>query len=288
MMKLLPLVLFLGVARQDEKTTISVEVRLLRTTDDLRSWNDKDAKPYSPWDGIETAAADAKDEGIDSLVRKLDSEVLEERDAASGSLVELGVKALPCLKRRLEGASREVAGRLTTVALKLRPRPEIAVKVVPLAAAQWDEFTKAIAKRKDVTFLSAPTLACLPGQAGSILVAEQISYVQDMELQVDEKGSRAEPVVGIATVGQRIGFTPEATVERITLKEFEIVLSGMRPGGIRKVETPIGAIQDPGIQTLTYRIAASMKPGDAVIAGPLRMPWSSSEDSRLWVVVRAR
>lgn len=283
------LALLVALALQEEvKDLVQVEARVVITSADLRAWREKEPKLWSPWDGV-GAPADVDQSETQALIRRLNAESVEDRDDAARVLERMGVAVLPMLKKSLDGASNEMKSRLETIARRIVPPPDSAPRVGTLSEKERGEFLKALAARKDARLVNAPTITGFVGQEMQIAVGEQLAYVRDMEMQVGSDASAPDPVAGVAWTGQRIVCKATLAEGRVKL-ECVVELSEMKktPATLKKVETPIGAIEDPEIQTLRYRISPTLAAGEAALVGPLRRPWSSKEDARLWVVVTAK
>jgi hypothetical protein len=84
-----------------------------------------------------------------TLVERLNSDVMDERDGASAELVRLGAGVLPVLEANTHRSEAEVATRCQAMAAELRRPPRQATFRVPAAERQREKDVKAIARLRE-------------------------------------------------------------------------------------------------------------------------------------------
>ncbi len=88
-----------------------------------------------------------------------------------------------------------------------RPTPKH--KTMPLSSKQAQALLRAIEQREDVKLLCAPRITVYDGQKANVSVLNEISYIQDFDVEVAEDGKKvADPVVQTIQEGTLIDFTP--------------------------------------------------------------------------------
>jgi hypothetical protein len=283
---MIALVLALAL-QEDTKELVLVDVCVVVARANLRAGKDKALKAWSPWDGV-GAPTGAAPPGIDALLERLESASIEERENASKELTRMGLPALPRLKRALADASSEMKARLDGIAITLIPPPDPEPRLTILSGKDREAFRRELASRNDVSIQSFPRLTGIPHQLMPMFLGEQVAYVADMEMQVGRDAATATPIVGTAKTGQSLEIKPSLSEGRVRL-DCALELAEMRGKlpSIKKIETPIGTVEDPEILRLKYRMAPVLAADELALIGPLRRPWSEKEDPRVWVILGA-
>jgi len=163
-------------------------------------------------------------------------------------------------------------GSVQTLLGAHRPTPERNAVAVPAkdAAALLD----AVEKRADVKVVTAPRIMVHDGQKANVSVLNEVSYVQDFDVQATKDGGIAEPIVQTIQEGTLIDFTPSldeprtsirldyagtfATVQR-PIPSKEVELPGMGPAKV--------TIQLPEVRVRRVRTAVTVPDGGWVLIG---------------------
>lgn len=144
-------------------------------------------------------------------------------------------------------------------------RPTAKRRAVQLSDAQAKALLQAVDKNKDVTLVHAPRLTVYDGQQANVSVLNEISYLQDFDVEVAKDGTRAaDPVVqtiqegtvidfkpSIAGGGKSIGLQFKGTFAAVTrpIPELEKELPG---GAGKKVKVQIPELRVQRFKTTVY------------------------------------
>lgn len=152
-------------------------------------------------------------------------------------------------------------------------RPTAQHPVRFLDEAQATSLLRQIEEQEQVQVLSAPRLSTFDGQRANISILNQISYVQDYEVEVGATTTVSDPVVGVVQEGLVLDLRPVLSQDQ---KVITIELEGTwskvaRPIPEMEVEVAPGLpkvkIQLPVVTSTKLRAHATVKPGTHVLVG---------------------
>ena len=156
-------------------------------------------------------------------------------------------------------------------ALAVRPTAQDPVRF--LDPTQVESILRAVEKSQHVEVISAPSLSAFDGQRASISTINQVSYVQDYEVEVGNTTTISDPVVGIVQEGLVLDIRSILSKDRKFLTvELEGTWSKVgRPIAEMEVELAAGVdkvkIQLPEVTSTRLRANATMRSGSHVLVG---------------------
>jgi type II secretory pathway component GspD/PulD (secretin) len=104
---------------------------------------------------------------------------------------------------------------------------------------------KAVEKSRHARFLQAPSLTVYNTQRANITLVNQLSFIQDYDVEVAQTAFIADPIVGIIQDGLALDVRPTISNDRkyITLELQPTIATLIRP--IPEFQTTLGALTTP-------------------------------------------
>ncbi len=119
-------------------------------------------------------------------------------------------------KHKLVNAEVRVIDIARAAAPKLlgQQRPTEKRRAVQLTKEQAARLLKAVGENQDAQIVSAPRITVYDGQKANVSVLNQVSYIQDYDVEVTKDGkSVADPVVGVLQEGTVIDLKPTCAAD---------------------------------------------------------------------------
>ena len=140
-----------------------------------------------------------------------------------------------------------------------------------LTEAEVTRLMRAIEKHEGADVLSAPRLTVYDRQKANVSVLNQVSYIQDYDVEITNAARVADPIIGIVQEGILIDFTPTCDQAAKTIRvAFEGTFSSLqRPIPSKEIElagTKV-TIQLPQVEVGRIRETLDVRDGGWVLLG---------------------
>ena len=154
-------------------------------------------------------------------------------------------------------------------------RPTAEQQAVPLTADDAARLLRATDAREDVKLVSAPRVSVYDGQQANVSVLNQVSYVQDFDVEVKKDGGMIViPIVQVIQEGTLIDFRPSLDAQGKTIAlSFEGTFAAItRPIPEKEVELPgsLGhkvMVQLPELKVMRVKTTVTLPDGGWVLIG---------------------
>ena len=143
-----------------------------------------------------------------------------------------------------------------------------------LTDAEVTKLMRAVEKQDGAEQISAPRLTVYDRQKANVSILNQVSYIQDYDLEVSNEVTIADPIIGVIQEGILIDFTPSCAKDGRTIQvAFEGTFSSLqRPIPEKEISLAGGAgkkvtIQLPQLEIGRIRETVEVADGGWVLMG---------------------